>query len=187
MKTQPVSNVEWIDPKTLRANFYNPNHIAPPELELLKLSILEDGWTQPIVAREDGEIVDGYHRYMLASRDKEIAALTDGLVPVVRLNPRAASDQMMSTIRHNRARGTHGVLKMADIVKRLASEFNLPEPEIMRRLGMEDEEVERMLDAGGMIQRGSASGFANGWIPEPITSEARAEQAARAKQNKRHR
>ena len=132
-RTQPVSSVEWTDPKTLRANFYNPNHVAPPELELLKLSILEDGWTQPIVAREDGEIVDGYHRFYLATHDREVAALTKGMVPVVRLTPRSNADQMMSTIRHNRARGTHGVLKMADIVRRLSVEFKLPESEIMHR------------------------------------------------------
>jgi ParB-like chromosome segregation protein Spo0J len=165
MDKQPVSTVEWIDPKTLSANLYNPNHVAPPELELLKLSIMEDGWTQPIVARADGQIVDGFHRWRLATTDKQVAALTGGLVPVVRLAPRTNADQMMSTIRHNRARGTHGVLKMADIVRSLADEFKLPEEEIMRRLGMEDEEVERLLDTGGMVKRGSASVFANGWVP----------------------
>jgi hypothetical protein len=73
---------------------------------------------------------------------------------------------MMSTIRHNRARGNHGVLKMADIVRTLAHEMKIPAEEIMRRLGMEDEEVDRLQDTGGMIERGSAAAFANGWVPE---------------------
>jgi hypothetical protein len=74
--------------------------------------------------------------------------------------------QMMSTIRHNRARGTHGVLRMGAIIRQLADDFAIPEEEIMRRLGMEDEEVDRLRDARGMIERGSAAAFANGWIPE---------------------
>jgi ParB-like chromosome segregation protein Spo0J len=166
MRPQPVSKVEWVAPSRLRANHYNPNHVAPPELGLLKISIIEDGWTQPIVARPDGEIVDGFHRYMLATNDKEIQAMTDGLVPVVWLAPNDAAHQMMSTIRHNRARGTHGILKMAEIVRQLAGEMQISESEIMSRLGMEDEEVERLVDQGGMTKRGSAAAFGNGWVPE---------------------
>jgi ParB-like chromosome segregation protein Spo0J len=166
IENQPVGRIEWVDPATLRANSYNPNHVAPPEMELLKLSILEDGWTQPIVARLDNEIVDGFHRWTLGSKDPEVRALTGGLVPVTRLNAADMAHQMMSTIRHNRARGTHRVIRMADIVRSLAKEFGLPEEDIMRRLGMEDEEVERLIDHGGMTQRGRAEGFGNGWIPE---------------------
>lgn len=163
---QPVSTVIWVLAKELRANSYNPNFVARPELELLKLSIMEDGWTQPIVARRDGEIVDGFHRFHLASTDKEVAALTGGLVPVVWLRPADEAHQMMSTIRHNRARGQHAILKMGDIVRKLAHDFRVPEEDIMRRLGMEDEEVDRLIDSRGMIARGSAEGFANGWQPE---------------------
>jgi ParB-like chromosome segregation protein Spo0J len=165
IEQMPLNVVEWVDPKTLRANNYNPNHVAPTEMELLKLSIMEDGWTQPIVARDDGEIVDGFHRYTLGSKDPDVMALTGGLVPVVRLRGADAAHQMMSTIRHNRARGTHKVLRMADIVRSLASEFKLTEAEIMERLGMEDEEVDRLLDAGGMVSRGRADEFSKGWEP----------------------
>lgn len=165
LDNMPVNAVEWVDPKTLRANNYNPNHVAPTEMELLKLSIMEDGWTQPIVAREDGEIVDGFHRYTLGSTDPDVQEMTGGLVPVVRLRNADPAHQMMSTIRHNRARGTHKVLRMADIVRSLAKEFKLGEAEIMERLGMEDEEVDRLLDASGMVVRGSAEEFSKGWEP----------------------
>jgi ParB-like chromosome segregation protein Spo0J len=165
VENMPVSAVEWVDPKTLRANNYNPNHVAPTEMELLKLSIMEDGWTQPIVARMDGEIVDGFHRFTLGSTDPDVQAMTSGLVPVVRLRNVDPAHQMMSTIRHNRARGTHKVLRMADIVRSLAKEFNLGEAEIMERLGMEDEEVDRLLDASGMVVRGSRDEFSKGWEP----------------------
>src|SRR5262245_27363791 len=141
IENQPLNVVEWVDPKTLRANHYNPNKVAPPEMDLLKISILEDGWTQPIVARPDGEIVDGFHRYTLGSTDPDVPALTGGLVPVVRLRDADMAHQMMSTIRHNRARGTHRVIRMAEIVTALKDQ-GLSEDEIMHRLQMEDEEVE---------------------------------------------
>ena len=165
-ENQPLNVVEWVDPKTLRANHYNPNKVAPPEMDLLKISILEDGWTQPIVARPDGEIVDGFHRYTLGSTDPDVQALTGGLVPVVRLRDADPAHQMMSTIRHNRARGTHRVIRMAEIVRALAKDHCLSEEEIMRRLGMEDEEVERLIDASGMTVRGRAVEFGTGWVPK---------------------
>ena len=122
---QPIDAVEWVARDTLTSNGYNPNHVARPELKLLKLSIMADGWTQPIVAREDGQIVDGFHRWTI-SADPEISALTNGLVPVVRLRPALEmADQMASTIRHNRARGQHGVIPMADIVTSLKDDHGL--------------------------------------------------------------
>jgi ParB-like chromosome segregation protein Spo0J len=165
VENQPVASVEWVKPDTLFANDYNPNHVAPPEMKLLKLSILENGWTQPIVAHATGEIVDGFHRWTLGTKDAEIRALTSGLVPVVRLQEIAPDVARMATIRHNRARGSHYVLKMADIVEELHNKFGLQADEIARRLGMDDEEVERLLDRGNSLKRNSQAGFNNGWVP----------------------
>lgn len=161
---QPVAHVEWRERATLTANAYNPNHVPPPELRLLKLSILADGWTQPIVARADGEIVDGYHRWLVAA-DPAIAALTGGLVPVVMLRDLSPEQQMMSTIRHNRARGTHSVAPMAEIVRQLIEQHGMAAEDIEAALEMEDEEVERLYDRGGMVKRGAAATFGNGWVP----------------------
>jgi ParB-like chromosome segregation protein Spo0J len=162
---QPVSKVQWIDPSTLRANNYNPNHVAKPEMELLKQSILEDGWTQPIVALPDGEIVDGFHRWTLGNTDAEVQALTDGLVPVVRVTPDPAQ-QRMATIRHNRARGAHAVLKMADIVAELVELGCTPE-EIQKRVGMEPEEVKRLMFRGSKIKLSGAGELSESWKPAP--------------------
>jgi ParB-like chromosome segregation protein Spo0J len=163
---QPVSNVQWVDRESLSANSWNPNHQAPPEHRLLATSIIENGWTQPIVVREhDGgarlEIVDGYHRW-LASGTKDVHAMTDGFVPVVILPETTDNDAKMATIRHNRARGTHGVVPMADIVVDLL-ESGVPAEEIQRRLGMDDEEVDRLADRGVMVKRGAKAGFTSGW------------------------
>jgi ParB-like chromosome segregation protein Spo0J len=164
---QPVSHVLWVPRESLRGNDYNPNRVAPPELKLLKLSIVEDGWTQPIVRRPDDEIVDGYHRWLTAE-DPHVAALTDGMVPVVTINPDAAH-QRLSTIRHNRARGTHHVLRMADIVNELANELDMPVDEVRVRLGMDKEEVTRLLERGSMIARASSENgeFGEAWRSAP--------------------
>lgn len=164
---QPVFQVEWVQRETLHANSYNPNHVAPPELELLKISILEDGWTQPIVVRrDDREIVDGFHRWGV-SGDKAVNAMTGGLVPVVFLDAVAGDmgHQMMSTIRHNRARGSHYVMRMADIVGDLLASGLTPE-DLIKRLGMEEEEVTRLHERGNMRARGSQADFTNGWVPK---------------------
>ena len=162
----PISKVEWVKTTELKANDYNPNHVAPIELKLLKISLIEDGWTQPVVIRENNEIVDGFHRWSLCSKDKQVSQMTDGMVPVVRLKEKDISNQMMSTIRHNRARGVHGVMLMADIVQKLKDENKVPDKVIQEKLGMEEEEVERLHYQSGMTKRGSKKTFNTGWRPK---------------------
>jgi ParB-like chromosome segregation protein Spo0J len=142
-RVMPLFNLTWVHRDKLHPNNYNPNSVAPPELELLKTSICEDGWTQPIVANSDMTIVDGFHRWTV-SKDPQVYALTEGFVPVVILEPRDKEHQQMSTIRHNRARGRHGVLAMGNIVKDLIEGGKSVE-EVMDRLQMEREEVSRLI------------------------------------------
>lgn len=164
---QPIAHISWQDRDLLNPNSYNPNHVSKPELELLKTSILEDGWTQPIVTlpEQDGryQIVDGYHRW-LVSADDQVYRLTNGMVPTVQvaLDP---VHQQLSTIRHNRARGTHGVLKMADIVRSIL-ESGITEGELMQRLGMEKEEVVRLNNRAGMPEQIGNSDFGKAWVPK---------------------
>lgn len=140
----------------------NSRKHSAKQIDKIAASIVEDGWTQPIVALPDGTIVDGFHRYTV-SADPRLMAMTGGLVPVVTVEF-DLTHRMMSTIRHNRARGEHGVLHMANIVRTMY-EDGVPEDEIQKRLGMEDEEVERLLDRSGMTVRGSAEGFGRAWVP----------------------
>jgi len=164
INNQPISKVKWVHRDTLQPNDYNPNKVAPPELELLITSILEDGWTQPIVVLPDNTIVDGFHRYTV-SADKRLVARFKGMVPVVTVDIDPVHRQM-STIRHNRARGTHGILPMAKIVRGIIEE-GVSKEEIQCRLGMEDEEVNRLVDRSGMPQQTSKQqeGFGNSWKP----------------------
>lgn len=163
---QPLETITWLHRDKLKPNNYNPNKVAPPELKLLKISILEDGWTQPIVINPDYTIVDGFHRWTVSGH-KEIYALTDGKVPTVMVHPKDASQQQMATIRHNRARGTHGVLEMSDIVTDMVNN-GLSGEEIMSRLMMEKEEVVRLLFRAGIPKSAifKDKEFSNSWQPK---------------------
>lgn len=165
LQRHPLARVVWVAPETLRANGYNPNRVMGPEMALLRTSILEDGWTQPIVARHDGEVIDGYHRWTLALTDAEVRAASCDLCPVVFLSPSDRPHQIMSTIRHNRARGHHGVVPMAAIVRELLS-LGLEPSELLDRLGMEAEEVERLAESRGSPETASRDTFGPGWVPD---------------------
>ena len=134
--------------------------------KLLKISILEDGWTQPIVINPDNTIVDGFHRWTVSGH-KEIYDLTDGKVPTVMVEPKDENQQQMSTIRHNRARGTHGVLEMSNIVTDMIKN-GLNGDEIMSRLMMEKEEVVRLLFRAGIPKSDvfKDKDFSKSWSPK---------------------
>jgi ParB-like chromosome segregation protein Spo0J len=163
----PIDKIVWIDRAEIQPNDYNPNSQAPPEHRLLILSILEDGWTQPIVVhRETMTIVDGEHRWK-ASENPAIYARTAGRVPVVFVEG-SLEQRKASTIRHNRARGVHGILPMARIVQEL-HEAGLSRAKIQKILGMEDEEVQRLLSRAGSPERvGTKTNgkFTASWKPD---------------------
>ena len=163
---QPISGMQWVHRDTLKPNDYNPNRVAPVELELLKTSILLSGWTQPIVARTSGEIVDGFHRWTVAGTE-EIFSLTDGFVPVVFLSEEVdEAEQMAATIVHNRARGNHMILSMTSIVRKMRDDHGYSDEKIIKMLGMEKEEIERLYDFAPMTEKGSQEEFSKGWVPD---------------------
>ena len=163
---QPLDKITWIERDKLKPNNYNPNKVAPPELKLLKISILEDGWTQPIVVNPDYTIVDGFHRWTVSGH-KEISVLTEGKVPIVMVSTKDHSQQQMATIRHNRARGTHGVLAMSDIITQMVTD-GVTGKDIIKRLGMEKEEVVRLLFRSGIPKSDvfKDSEFSKAWQPK---------------------
>lgn len=180
-ENQPVSTVQWTPRETVAANAYNPNAVAPPELRLLKISLLSDGWTQPLVVRDVAgstdtyraenedvplpvsyELVDGYHRWLCAEDDR-IARMTGGMVPIVVLPEAPLEHRMMSTIRHNRARGEHKVQDMSQIVVFIL-ESGMDDHELSLLLQMEKEEVSRLRDRGNMLKRGSGDAFSKAWV-----------------------
>lgn len=157
----PVMNVKMVDIEKVIANDYNPNKVAPPEMRLLKHSIEEDGYTQPIVTYYDSEndkyiIVDGFHRYRCA---KEYFDLKE--IPVVVID-KNLSNRIASTIRHNRARGTHQIIDMSHIVMQLV-EHGWSDKEISKHLGMEYDEIIKLKQVCGLKEAFSNHVFSKSW------------------------
>tara|TARA_R110000868_G_scaffold280617_3_gene540999 strand:+ start:676 stop:1326 length:651 start_codon:yes stop_codon:yes gene_type:complete len=172
MKSEPVDCVLWVKNDTVHANDYNPNSVAPPEMELLRLSISADGYTQPIVSmlEENGktrEVIDGFHRNRVGKECEEIQKRVHGYLPVVTINEDRTkiNDRVASTIRHNRARGKHKIEAMSDIVIDLKKR-NWSDEKISKNLGMDKDEVLRLCQIGGLIELFSDKEFSQAWEAE---------------------
>jgi ParB-like chromosome segregation protein Spo0J len=169
MKSEPVDCVLWVKNETVYANDYNPNSVAPPEMELLRLSISNDGYTQPIVSMlsetgEGREVIDGFHRNRVGKECEEIQARVKGYLPVVtiRESQEGKADRIASTIRHNRARGKHRVESMSDIVVDLKKR-NWSPKKISKELGMDADEVLRLAQVSGLTEMFADKEFSNAW------------------------
>jgi ParB-like chromosome segregation protein Spo0J len=166
-KSEPVDFVKWVPSSTVGANDYNPNSVAPPEMELLRLSISADGYTQPIVANEeDGDfvVVDGFHRHRVGKECPDIQERVKGYLPLVQIRAERVDrgDRMASTIRHNRARGKHSVDAMSQIVVDLKRRNWSPE-KIGKELGMDPDEVLRLTQISGLREMFADVGFSEAW------------------------
>ena len=165
--SEPVDCVQWVKEDLVIANDYNPNSVAPPEMELLHTSIQEDGYTQPIVVFEhDGiyEVVDGFHRNRVGKECEDIRERIHGYLPVTIINDdrHDKADRIASTIRHNRARGKHQVEKMSDIVIDLKRR-NWSDEKIARELGMDADEVLRLTQITGLAEMFADKDFSEAW------------------------
>lgn len=165
-KEEPVDFVRWVESETVQANDYNPNAVAPPEMELLRLSIENDGYTQPIVVYENliNEVVDGFHRSRCGKEYPSIKARVHGFLPVVPINNARTgkADRIASTIRHNRARGKHAVSIMSEIVVDLRKR-NWTDEKISKELGMDKDEVLRLYQVSGLTEMFADKDFSQSW------------------------
>lgn len=164
---EPVDLVEWVPNDSVRANDYNPNSVAPPEMELLRHSIMADGYTQPIVTMPDDDgrvVIDGFHRHRVGKELDDVRARVHGYLPVVRIRTdrEGRNDRIAATIRHNRARGKHRVDAMSEIVVELKRR-NWSEERIGKELGMEPDEVLRLCQMSGLAELFSDDEFSASW------------------------
>ncbi|ELA94219.1 IbrB-like domain-containing protein [Enterococcus faecium] len=162
----PVYSVYSIPISKIRTNDYNPNKVAPTELKLLAQSILADGYTMPIVCyyvkeKDYYEIVDGYHRYLVMKESTEIAEREGYHLPVVVID-KPITERIASTIRHNRARGTHSIDHMVEIVQKLV-EAGLSDQWILTNLGMDKDELLRLKQISGLVSLFSEASFSEAW------------------------
>ena len=166
-KTSPVYHVKAVPVEKVCANNYNPNVVAPPEMKLLELSIWEDGFTMPCVCYYDKAndkyiIVDGFHRYQVLKTSQRIYEREKGMLPVVVID-KDLSNRMGSTIRHNRARGTHDIGLMTNIVAELA-QAGMSDKWIMKNIGMDKDELLRLKQVSGLASLFADNDFS---IPTP--------------------
>lgn len=164
---EPVDCVLWEKNTEVNANDYNPNSVAPPEMELLRLSIASDGYTQPIVTWvDDGrrEVIDGFHRNRVGKECADIQKRIHGYLPVVTVNEESTDkkNRIASTIRHNRARGKHKVEAMSDIVLELKNR-NWTNARICKELGMDEDEVLRLCQITGLEDLFKDEDFSKSW------------------------
>lgn len=162
---EPVDCVRWIKAEDVQANEYNPNKVASPEMKLLHTSIKLDGYTQPIVAYklENGkyEVIDGFHRNRIGKEFKDINKRIHGYLPLVIIN-KPLDERMGSTIRHNRARGTHQIRSMSDIVLDLVKS-GWSDEEICKKIGMELDEVIKLKQITGLKEAFQNHEFSKSW------------------------
>lgn len=174
-KSEPVDFVRWVPNTAVYANDYNPNSVAPPEMELLKLSIDADGYTQPIVSMPDPdgryEVIDGFHRHRVGKEMPDIQKRVLGYLPLVciRESQTDKTDRMASTIRHNRARGKHRVEAMSDIVIELKKR-NWTNEKIAKNLGMDADEVLRLCQISGLAEVFADHQFSQAWDVDGVVS-----------------
>lgn len=138
----PLSTLRWVERDKVTPNDYNPNKVSKQNLELLKQSILTNGWTLPIVVRPDYTIIDGFHRWTVAGQEP-LKSMLGNMVPVVIVEHKDRAGNIYGTVTHNRARGTHLLEPMKVIVKELLNEGKTVE-EIGKQLGMRPEEIFRL-------------------------------------------
>jgi len=166
-KDEPIDLVLWVDNTQVQGNDYNPNSVAPPEMRLLERSIKQDGYTQPIVTspiKDGNEIVDGFHRSRVGKESKAVRSRVHGYLPITRIKSDRADikDRMAATIRHNRARGVHGVIPMANMVASLISQ-GWTDTDIAQQLGMDADEVLRFKQNLGLPELFKNIEFSPSW------------------------
>lgn len=170
MRTEPVDLVLWVRCDDVRGNDYNPNTVAPPEMKLLQHSVLENGFTMPIVTHEAEdaiEVVDGFHRHRVGKETREVRERCLGRLPVTRIRAERSdvAARIAATVEHNRARGAHQVDRMSEVVRRLYQE-GWSEQRIMAELGMEADEVLRLKQMTGLAELFAGREFSKAWEPE---------------------
>lgn len=165
----PVYDVRRVPISKVTANDYNPNSVAPPEMALLETSIWEDGYTQPVVVVYDSDndeyvVIDGFHRYCILRDSARVNEREQGMLPVVVLD-KAMHDRMASTIRHNRARGSHNIELMSTIVSELV-DMGKGDAWICKHIGMSPDELLRLKQITGVAALFQNQEFSKSWDAE---------------------
>jgi len=165
VRDDPVCRIEWVAAAELSPNGWNPNVVFTAELKLLETSILRTGWVQPILISRTGQIIDGFHRYMLSLKSKAIADKYGGQIPCARLDVDEAEAKIL-TVRINRAKGTHVAVRMADLVQQLIDVHGLLFEDVAKGIGAGLDEVKLLYENSIFKARNLADApYSKAWYP----------------------
>ena len=166
IENMPLNNIRWIDVDKLTANDYNPNVVLSNELKLLQVSLLKNGWIQPVLITQDYRIIDGFHRSTLCRINEKVNEMTDGKVPCVVLDL-SPPERIMLTVRINRAKGNHIALKMNKLVQQLINDYGLSKEVVAENIGATPREVELLLydDVFDSYDLNEESLYSQAWKP----------------------
>lgn len=165
----PIDNIVWTNVDELSCNDYNPNFVLTKEMELLKFSLLKQGWIQPILITQDKVIIDGFHRHLLCKNDRDVRAMTDGKVPACVMEMDEAERKML-TVRINRAKGVHSAVKMHELVTELFHTHKLNIKQICEGIGATKDEVDLLLKENVFKKLNiEKHEYTKAWIPNADT------------------
>jgi hypothetical protein len=158
----PCLNTILVPRENVIANTYNPNHVSPDKMNLLKQSILDNGFCFPIATIWDKDIekhviIDGFHRRLIC----EPEWLDIPVCPIVVL-PHDIAQRMIATIQFNKARGVHQVDLDAEVIRKLL-EQGLSEEEVSEKLGIEIEAVHRYKQLTGIASLFAKAQYSTAW------------------------
>jgi len=162
----PIDKIQWIPVDGLFSNDYNPNVVFNQELALLKYSLLISGWIQPILITSNNVIIDGFHRATLAKTDRDVFALTNGLVPCAVMEL-TEPERIMLTIRINRAKGSHVAFRMSDCIKQLIHDHGMSVESVCKGIGANKDEIELLLCDSVFEKKGinESTKYSTAWVP----------------------
>lgn len=159
--------IQYAPLEKFQPNDYNPNRQSEHDFEMLLNSMREDGFTVPILVVDSGNskfrIVDGEHRWRGAWTLNQEGLEGFDQIPYV-LADMSIEQAMISTLRHNKARGSHDIELEADILRDLRELGALDWA--IDSLLMDDVEVQRLLDDIPVPEQLAGVEFSQAWVPE---------------------
>jgi ParB-like chromosome segregation protein Spo0J len=184
--------VQYVPVRDVSPNSYNPNRQSEHDFELLIRSMEADGFTQPIIVNRDSRvIVDGEHRWtagivtealrrrgLLSSpeniaqiRSERVSVLDeigDFEVPVVFVDMTEAQ-AMVSTLRHNRARGSEDFELTASLFRDLQQlgALDVAQDELL----LDDVEMNLLLGDENAPDALAADEYGEAWEPSQTATE----------------
>lgn len=162
---QPLEAIRWIKADNLHANSWNPNVVMNRELRLIELSILSQGWLQPILVNTNLMVIDGFHRWSLSRISDALRERYHGFVPCAVLDI-PDWQAMMLTVRINRAKGSHVAFRMSSLVRELVEKHGVDPQQVAKEMGATKDEVDLLMQEDVFrVKDIQSHEYSKAWVP----------------------